>query len=63
MLLIGKYGQIQVKDDQCVAVVTNKILEKKYGSTVTFGTEDLVKWLKRLKIESTENGAIRFGQW
>jgi hypothetical protein len=63
MILVGRHGEIKVNDDTCTAVITNPILEKKYGSIKVFPTSELSKWIKRLKIESTDNGQIKFGSW
>ena len=63
MRLIGRYGEIKVNDNEGVAVIHHKLLEQKYGSVCHFPIEDLSKWIKRLKIESNEEGTIRFNDW
>lgn len=63
MILKGKNGDIKVTGDQCFAVITNKLLEKNYGTSAVFPIEDLSKWLKRLKIYSNEDGTIQFSEW
>ena len=63
MKLVGPNGEIKITGDQCTAVIHNKFIEKQYGSIVTFPVSDLPKWLKRLKIESNEDGSIRFSNW
>lgn len=59
MKLIGKYGEINVGEKESTAVVTNPVLEQRYGSVVTFSNEKLTEWVKRLKIHSTEDGRIQ----
>jgi hypothetical protein len=61
--LIGKNGNILVGDKESTAVIVKPILEKKYGSVVVFDNKDLQKWIKRLRIESTDDGRISFSSW
>jgi hypothetical protein len=61
--LIGKHGEITVKGTECTAVITNAILEKRYGSVVVFSIDDLAKWMKILKINRTADGRIRLSSW
>lgn len=63
MKLVGRYGEIKVTGDVCTAFIVNKLLEKEFGEAVTFEVGDLPKWIKRLKIESNEEGTIRFSDW
>lgn len=63
MRLIGKHGEITTGHTESTAVVTNSILEKKYGSVVVFDNSELTKWIKRLKIQGTDDGSIKFGEW
>lgn len=63
MMLVGKRGKIKIKGNRCLAYIDSKILQVKYGKTVVFPESDLADWIKRLRIESTENGDIRFGSW
>lgn len=63
MRLVGKRGSIEVGENESVATVTDKTLEKRYGSTVTFPSEDLLTWIKLLKVWSTENGQITISHW
>lgn len=59
MKLIGKHGEITFINDKGIAVIKSPILQNKYGEQVTFGPEDLAKWIKRLKIYSTSDGRIQ----
>jgi hypothetical protein len=61
--LIGRYGTIIIDEDRARAFITNPILERRYGAEHNFDLADLQTWIKRLKIEGTENGLIRFGTW
>lgn len=66
MKLVGKLGEIHVSEGNsgdCVAVISSGILREKYGDSVQFQVDDLAKWIKRLKIESTADGRIRIGNW
>jgi hypothetical protein len=63
MKLIGKYGEILFDNNRGVAVIASPILQAKYGDYVEFEAKDLEKWIGKLKIHSTEDGRIGFGQW
>lgn len=63
MKLIGKLGEIVVGEKECTAYMKPGILERKYGSTQTFPSEELQNWIKKLKIYSTQDGSIKFGEW
>ena len=63
MKLVGKNGTIVVGEKDCTALISNGILEKKYGKVVQFNSEDLSKWIQRLKIYSNEDGSIKLGSW
>ena len=63
MKLVGRLGEIKLSDIEGVAIIHSKMLEKEYGEVVHFPLKDLSKWLKLLRIESTEDGNIKFGKW
>lgn len=63
MKLVGKRGSIEVGKEECIATIANKTLEKRYGLEVKFPSEDLLKWVKLLRIWSTENGQITISHW
>ena len=63
MKLVGKRGSIEVGKEESVATITDKTLEKRYGSEVRFSSDDLLNWIKLLKIWSTENGQITISHW
>lgn len=63
MKLIGNNGSIQITGDVGTAIITNPILEKRYGAIKQFNVEELDKWIQRLKIYSTEDGSIKIGSW